>query len=112
MLFRIENFQLGLVLATAFSISIWAAAAQAYTPEQQQACSGDAFRLCGPEIPDIDRVTACMVRNKAQLSPACRVYFRPDPDEVVAKPVGRPAVPKAVSANPRKSNKPAKPDKT
>ena len=27
--------------------------APAYTPEQQQARSGDAFRLCGPEIPAV-----------------------------------------------------------
>jgi hypothetical protein len=57
----------------------WAISPQAgfaYTPEQQQACQGDAFRLCGPEIPDVDRVTACMVAKQAQLSPGCRVYFR------------------------------------
>ncbi|WP_456718879.1 MULTISPECIES: hypothetical protein [unclassified Bradyrhizobium] len=51
---------------------------EAYTPDQQQACTPDAFRLCGPEIPDVDRITACMIRNRAQLSPACRVFFRAD----------------------------------
>ena len=40
----------------------------AYTAEEQQACSGDAFRLCGAEIPDVDRVTVCMIRNKAQAA--------------------------------------------
>jgi hypothetical protein len=118
MLFRIGNFQLGFMLATVLSISIWSAAARAYTPEQQQACSGDAFRLCGSDIPDIDRVTACMVRNKSQLSPSCRAHFRPEPEEAAVRPVGRPtmvqpAAPrKAVSAKPRKSKKPAKPAKT
>ena len=106
------------MLATVLSISIWSAAAKAYTPEQQQACSGDAFRLCGSDIPDIDRVTACMVRNKSQLSPSCRAHFRPEPEEAAVRPVGRPtmvqpAAPrKAVSAKPRKSKKPAKPAKT
>jgi hypothetical protein len=106
------------MLATALSISIWSFAAKAYTPEQQQACSGDAFRLCGPDIPDIDRVTACMVRNKAQLSPECRAHFRPEPEEAAVRPVGRPAMVqpaaprKAVSAKPRKSKKPAKPANT
>ena len=52
-------------------------AARAYTPEQQKACSGDAFRLCNSEIPDVDRITACMIRNKAQLSPECRTQFGP-----------------------------------
>jgi hypothetical protein len=55
----------------------------AYTPEQEQACTGDAFRLCNAEIPDVDRVTACMIRNKAQLSPACRTQFGPDPRETI-----------------------------
>src|ERR1700712_2486887 len=88
--FRIRNFQVGLLLATALSVSMWSSAGQAYTPEQQQACSGDAFRLCGPEIPDVDRVTACMVRNRAQLSPGCKVYFtEPEsaPPPMARKPV-------------------------
>ena len=72
-----RKFQFGLMLATAFSVSMWPAASQAYTPEQQAACSDDAFRLCSSEIPDVDRVTACMVRNRIQLSPGCRVYFKP-----------------------------------
>ena len=112
-LLRFGNFHSGLMLATALSISIWSVAAEAYTPEQQQACSGDAFRLCSSDIPDIDRVTACMVRNKSQLSPACRVYFRPDPDEAAVRPVDRPAAArKAASEKPRKSKKPAKPSNT
>jgi hypothetical protein len=58
----------------------------AYTAEQQQACMGDAFSLCGSEIPDVQRTTACMVRKQAQLSPGCRVYFRPEPQQVSEKP--------------------------
>src|ERR1700712_6089794 len=80
--FRIRSFQAGLMLATALSVSVWSSAGQAYTPEQQQACSGDAFRLCGPEIPDVDRVTACMVARKAELSPGCRAFFRAGPEPV------------------------------
>jgi len=57
-------------------------AGHAYTPEQQQACSDDAFRLCQAEIPDIDRITVCMIRNKSQLSPRCRAYFEPTPASV------------------------------
>ena len=76
-------FRSGLMLAMALSASLLAGAAQAYTPEQQQACSGDAFRLCGDAIPDVDRVTVCMIRNRSQLSPGCRVYFR-SPEPVAA----------------------------
>jgi hypothetical protein len=117
---RSRNFQLGLMLATALSVSMWPAASRAYTPEQEQACSGDAFRLCGAEIPDVDRVTLCMVRNQPQLSPGCRAYFRPEPEAAVT-PVaaGRPLSispahsRKPVSAKPRKSRKkPAKPRAT
>jgi hypothetical protein len=109
------HFQVGLLLlATALPLSISPAAGQTYTPEQEQACTGDAFRLCSSEIPDVGRVTACMVAKKDQLSPPCRVYFR-DPEPSAATPVGRPTVirpatpRKAVSANARKAKKPAKP---
>lgn len=38
-------------------------------------CSGDAMRLCSSEIPDIPRITACMVRQKAHVSPGCRAVM-------------------------------------
>jgi hypothetical protein len=90
---RSGNFQFGLMLAAALSCSLalllWPTAGRAYTAEEQQACSGDAFRLCSAEIPDVDRVTVCMIRNKSRLSPGCRVFFRPDP-EVAPAAAGRP----------------------
>jgi hypothetical protein len=64
-----------MILAAA--VWILPASGWAYTAEQQQACMGDAFSLCGSEIPDVQRTTACMVRKQAELSPGCRVYFRP-----------------------------------
>jgi hypothetical protein len=45
------------------------------TPEQQQACQSDAFRLCNEFIPDVARTSACMARKRASLSPACRSEF-------------------------------------
>ncbi len=114
---RLGNFQFGLVLATAFSVSMLPTASQAYTPEQQQACSPDAFRLCGPEIPDVDRVTVCMIRHKAELSPPCRVFFRPSEPEPSAR-AGRPlsirpaTAKKPVHEKPHKTKKPAKSDAT
>jgi hypothetical protein len=80
---RFAGIRPGLPVAVAISISVcmWAADSRAYTFAQQQACMGDAFRLCGSEIPDVDRVKACMIRLQSQLSPACRVYFRPEPAE-------------------------------
>ena len=60
--------------------------AHAYTAEQQQLCTDDAFRLCSSEIPDVDRVTACMVKHKAELSPACKSVFGPAPSEARPTP--------------------------
>jgi hypothetical protein len=88
---RSRKFQLGLMLATTLSVSMWSAASEAYTPEQQAACSDDAFRLCGADIPDVDRVTACMVRKQDQLSPGCRVYFKSsEPERAPAMRAGMP----------------------
>lgn len=50
------------------------AAAQG-TPEQRQACQPDAMRLCSEFVPDVDRITACMVKQRMRLSPACRAVF-------------------------------------
>ena len=50
------------------------AAAQG-TPEQRQACEPDAMRLCSEFILDVDRITACMVKKRVSLSPACRAVF-------------------------------------
>jgi hypothetical protein len=33
------------------------------------------MRLCGEFVPDVDRITACMVKNRIRLSAPCRVYF-------------------------------------
>jgi hypothetical protein len=86
---RSSHFQFGLMFATMLSLSVLLGpvAARAYTADEQQACSGDAFRLCSAEIPDVERVTVCMVRNKSRLSPACRVYFRPDAEEEAGRPM-------------------------
>jgi hypothetical protein len=114
---RFRMFQFGLMLAAALSVSMWPAASEAYTPEEQQACSGDAFRLCSAEIPDVDRVTVCMIRNKSQLTPGCRAFFRPDPEPEAApvaarKPLSiKPAARKPVRVEPRKPKKAAKPAK-
>jgi hypothetical protein len=118
---RSGKFQLGLMLATALSVSMWPAASRAYTPEQQQACTDDAMRLCGAYIPDVDRITACMVQRISQLSPGCRAHFRSEPErssEVTSVNVGKPlsikpaTQRKPVSATPKKPKKPAKPDAT
>ena len=103
-------------LAAALFMSVAAGPAFAYTPEQQQACTPDAMRLCGSYIPDVDRITACMIARKSQLSPECRRYFRPDPPPAAAgqptdiRPVARkPVSTKSSAAKAKKPKKPAQP---
>ena len=62
-------------VATALSLTAFASASHAYTNEQRIACTPDAFRLCSSEIPNIPGITACMRRQKANLSPACKAVF-------------------------------------
>ena len=84
------KLQFCLLLATALAVSMLPTAGRAYTADQQQACTGDAFRLCSSDIPDVDRVTVCMIRNKDQLTPGCRAFFGPSEPEVRPVAAGRP----------------------
>ena len=64
-----------MLIATTFALAALSTAANAYTPEQEQMCTGDAMRLCSSEIPDVERVTACMVQKRAQLSDGCKAVL-------------------------------------
>lgn len=61
------------------ALPLVATGAWAYTADQQQACTGDAMRLCGAFVPDVDRITVCMIQNKSRLTPTCRAHFGPSP---------------------------------
>lgn len=77
------RFKTSLAAATlgmALAVLIQPGAGFAYTQEEQQACTPDAMRLCGEFVPNVDAITACMIKKKAQLSPQCRVFFRPGPE--------------------------------
>jgi len=85
--------------------SVLSTPSRAYTSDQQQLCTDDAFRLCSSAIPDVDRVTACMIQRRAQLSPGCAQFFR----EPVAEPVAAPVrARKPLSIKPRKAGTKAK----
>ena len=51
------------------------ARAELATPEQKKACTPDVYRLCAGEIPNVRAITACLRRQKANLSEACRAVF-------------------------------------
>jgi len=45
------------------------------TPAEKKACTPDVYRLCAGEIPNVRAITACLRRQKASLSEACRAVF-------------------------------------
>ena len=84
------RFKASLLAAiSAIALTVAVEPSLAYTPEQQQACTPDAMRLCGEFVPNVDAITACMVQKKSQLSPQCAAFFRrgPEPGEAVGQPV-------------------------
>jgi hypothetical protein len=43
--------------------------------DEGKACRRDAFRLCSSEIPNKDKIEACMKQHYDQLSPPCKKAF-------------------------------------
>ena len=71
--------QAGLVLAFAGAISALSSSSSfAFSAEAQSMCTGDAFRLCSSEIPNVPRITACMFKHRAELSTGCRTVMDRD----------------------------------
>jgi hypothetical protein len=64
---------LGLVLAL---LATGPASAEPGTAEQRRACTPDVYRLCAGEIPNVRAITACLRRQRASLSDACRAVFQ------------------------------------
>ncbi len=62
-------------LTVVAALIITPALAQGNDAEQRRLCTGDAMRLCSSEIPDVELVTACMRKQKANLSEGCRSVF-------------------------------------
>ena len=83
-----------MALAMALLVSAGSSSAFAYTQEQEQACTPDAMRLCGNYIPDVNRITACMMQKRSQLSPDCRRFFRRGAAAMPRKPVSKARSPK------------------
>jgi hypothetical protein len=51
------------------------------TAEEQSACTPDVLSLCLFDIPNEERIVACLNRNRAQLSPACRAVIEGPPSD-------------------------------
>jgi hypothetical protein len=77
--------QAGSTLVFTISFCALSTAGFAFSPEAQQMCSGDAFRLCSSEIPNIARITACMQKQRANLSAGCRMVMDRDRAQTSSK---------------------------
>ncbi|MFT4118404.1 hypothetical protein [Bradyrhizobium sp.] len=75
---RAERIALGVALAVGGIVAQGAAFAEENrgTMEQQMACTPDVWRLCSDQIPDVNRIVACLQQNTPQLSSACRAVFQ------------------------------------
>jgi hypothetical protein len=76
---RVDRFKIrNLMLMTSMTLclTMLPAASRAFTQEDQRRyCMGDVFRLCSSEIPNVELITACMKRQRANLSEGCRRVF-------------------------------------
>jgi hypothetical protein len=84
-----RGIYLGAPLLIALSVFGAGGAAAQGTPEQQEACKPDVFRLCGNFIPNVEPIIACLKANEPNLSPPCHEVmfpYVPEPPKPRAKP--------------------------
>ena len=97
---RVHRNVLGLALSIGCGIAVPSATfAQENrgTLEQRLACTPDVFRLCGEQIPDTNRIVACLRQNTPQLSGPCRAVFE---SNASMPPPAQPAAPRVRAARP------------
>jgi hypothetical protein len=68
----------GLTLALAASFCALSTSSFAFSAEAQQMCTGDAMRLCSSEIPNVSKITTCMIKQRTSLSSGCRTVLERD----------------------------------
>jgi len=72
----ISKLTLVLALLCAGQSSSSAQSGHAGTPQEQQACSRDASRLCRKQLGDDGAVQGCLQQNRAKLSASCQKVFQ------------------------------------
>jgi hypothetical protein len=81
---------IGFVLTAAAAFAALPSSASfAYTAEQSHICTGDAFRLCSSDIPDIPKITACMIKHRSGPSAGCRALTDRDMAQNCSKLAGQ-----------------------
>lgn len=73
----VRNAGLALIFAASLS-TVSSTSGFAFSAEARAMCTGDAFRLCSSEIPNIPKITACMIKNRTSLSSGCRTILDRD----------------------------------
>jgi hypothetical protein len=93
-----QRIVLNLAIAVGVLAVSGAAVADEYrgTMEQQMACTPDVFRLCGAQIPDVNRIVGCLRQNTAQLSGPCRAVFETN-DSMQQPAAQRPGRPRPIA---------------
>jgi len=87
-----RHLSVGLVAMTTL-IGGAAVAQEQGTAAQREACTPDAFRLCGQFVPDASRIESCLRDAGPKLSPACYVVFNPPKEKSPALRTVRRVVP-------------------
>lgn len=75
---RFSLFRRRIALALGLCLALFSAGsalAEPGTPAQRRACTPDVYRLCAGEIPNVRAITACLRRQKENLSEACKAVF-------------------------------------
>ncbi|PCE22716.1 hypothetical protein BWP39_23845 [Paraburkholderia acidicola] len=73
-----------LVMATAAH-----AAYAASRDEQTKACKADALHFCASDIPNKQKITACMKTHYDELSPGCKTMFHKPADGGSKRPLNQ-----------------------
>ena len=61
-----------LAFAIMAATTTFGAAVESPDAAGRQACGNDANTYCPDDVPDREKVYACLVKNVSQLSPACK----------------------------------------
>jgi hypothetical protein len=71
---QIAKHQLKLIASfvVLYGLALPTSAVAQGTPEQQANCQDDAMRLCGQFVPDVNRITSCMIAKRRLVSARCR----------------------------------------
>lgn len=79
------------------------------TPEQREACTPDALKVCADTIPDVGRTTACMRAHRSELSSRCQAVLDGGPAKTPARVArSEPQKRMAVEPPPRMARKPSR----